>query len=156
MKMKSVSALIIIGVAMFLAACSSHGPKSVFDAVWLNDARYVQTYLERGGDPNAKTTAGESLLYLATGPKGGRDVVRLLLDFHADPNLGADTYTPLMNASSWLFLDACKMLIESGADPDLRNSRGQSALECVGSTRSPLDEEVRIYLSSKTKPNPSL
>jgi ankyrin repeat protein len=55
-----------------------------------------------------------------------------LLEAGADPNHGSGKYTPLMNAASWVRYDAVQLLLERGADPLLKNERGQTALEVVG------------------------
>ena len=121
--------LLLIGAVTTAAAESTQG---IFDAVSNNDAAYVQRWLKEGGDPNLKDSSGQSLLYVATGPKGGNAVLAALLRAGANPNEGAHGYTPLMNAASWVDLTAVQLLLKHGADPKLRNSRGQVALDVVG------------------------
>jgi len=104
----------------------------VFAAVDENDSGYVRRWLKAGGDPNAKDRSGQSMLYVATGPHGGDEVLEVLLSAGADPNIGHFGYTPLMNASSWANDEAVALLLRSGADPNLKNESGQTALETTG------------------------
>ena len=104
----------------------------MFNAVFHNDADYAKRWLASGGNPNAKNEQGESLLYVATGPKGGNEVLSVLLTAGADPNTGQGVYTPLMNAASWVNLAGVELLLKSGADSKRKNERGESALETTG------------------------
>ena len=105
---------------------------AVFRATYLNDASALSHQLRKGCSPNAKNEIGESLLYVATGPKGGASVVRTLLQAGANPDAGHRKYTPLMNAASWVNLEAVNLLLEAGASPSLRNEDGKSAQALVG------------------------
>lgn len=116
-------------MCLLLLGCDPGSPFAATDA---NDVEALRRYLESGGDPNLCHEDGSSLLYIATGPHGGIEVVRLLINHGADPDLGFGEYTPLMNAASWVSFDAVKMLVEAGANPTLKNSQGQTAFQCTG------------------------
>jgi len=136
--MKNLAACL---AALALCGCVTHPTGSdPFAATDANDVRALRSYLDQGGDPNAKAAHGESLLYVATGPHGGEEVLRLLLQRGANPNLGAGKYTPLMNASSWCWFEGVTLLIESGADPKAQNEKGETALQtmCMGGDREKL------------------
>ncbi len=121
-------------VVISLIGCGRESKVDVYTAVRTNNTAALQDYLDGGGSPDATTKEGESLLYLATGPKGGTDVLKLLLKNGADPDKGYAKYTPLMNAASWACLEICQLLVESGADPCLKNSKNLTAVQCVGNS----------------------
>jgi ankyrin repeat protein len=124
----------------------------VFEAVDRNDTTFLSTYLEAGGNANALDSRGQSLLYLATGPHGGTDVLRLLLANGADPDKGMGSYTPLMNAASWARLDVM-VLVEAGADPLATNAEGKTALDCVGQAGG-AEASVIAYLRDLQEKSP--
>lgn len=79
-------------------------------------------------DADVNKTGWAPLHYAAT--NGHLDIMRLLLDNHAyidaeSPN----KTTPLMMAASYGSAEAVKLLLESGADPALRNMQGLSAID---------------------------
>lgn len=123
-----------LSLLFLIVGCSASNPPTVveaFAAVDANNSRILQRYLSTGGDPNARASNGYSMLYVATGPHGGEAVLRLLLSQGANPNIGSGNFTPLMNASSWCWLQGVQLLVKSGADIHLRNERGQTAMETV-------------------------
>ena len=115
---------------LFLAGCTSDSDNP-FAAVDANHTAALRSYLDAGGDPNAQSPGGQSLLYIATGPHGGESVLRLLLNHGANPNVGFGSYTPLMNASSWCSLRSVTLLVEVGADVTAPKTEGQTALQTV-------------------------
>jgi ankyrin repeat protein len=139
-------------VVSILVGCTDRviSVEEAFKAVDSNDSSTLKKFLEQGGNPNSLNSANDSLLYVATGPHGGYQVLKLLLESGADPDKGSGKYTPLMNASSWCWLDGVKLLVENGANLELKNSRDQTALETVcfaGGER----EEVISFLKSLTQ-----
>ena len=106
--------------------------------IW-NDSRGVQLWISRGGNPNNK-----GLLDMATGPKGGHEVLKVLVKSGLDINEITYDYTPLMNAASWCNYEAVKYLLEQGADANIKNSKGKTAYDL---TSSRLDcEKIRHLL----------
>jgi len=102
-----------------------------FAAVDADDAQTLRRFLDEGGSPNELADNGASMLYVATGPHGGEAVLELLLERGADANVGYGLYTPLMNASSWCWLDGVRLLVEAGADLHRKNERHETAMETV-------------------------
>jgi ankyrin repeat protein len=118
-------------VVIALSACGKQ-VSGIVEAVSANDRAYVKQWLQTGGNPNTLSSSNESLLHIATGPKGGNEVLGLLLQACANPNLGAYGDTPLMNAASWVNLPAVELLLQFGADPQQRNEDGKTAIDVVG------------------------
>src|SRR5690606_34652286 len=131
--------------ASLLSACGTGQKNSdPFSAVASNDAGALRSYLDQGGDPNARSVNGESLVSMATGPHGGEAVLRLLLEPGAKPDDGVGRWSPLMNASAWCRPGSVSLLLNAGANPGLRNEAGQAALETVCSRGSGRDEVIAL------------
>ena len=100
-------------------------------AVNRSPTAFIRTLLELGADPNAPADDGFPPLIAALSsaqqapgatPRTDVDeVLRLLLAFHADPNQrGINDYTPLHMAVAVRHPLAVQILLDGGADPDLR------------------------------------
>jgi hypothetical protein len=100
-------------------------------AIYHSPLAFIRTLLEIGADPNAPVDDGFPPLLAALscarevpGATRRTDVdrmIRLLLSFGADPNQrGINDYTPLHMAVAERHLLAVHILLEGGADPDLR------------------------------------
>ena len=122
---------VTLAALLVLVGCSKESI-NIAQAVDGNEAGYVKKWLKSGGNPNLTNAYGESLLYIATGPHGGHEVLEALLAAGAKLEMGAGKYTPLMNAASWCDLEAVQLLHNHGANPNAQNERGQRALDVVG------------------------
>ena len=61
--------------------------------------------------------------------KGHTEIVRLLLDRGADPNIQDDQgQTALINAIFSISIETVKLLLDRGADPNIQDDQGQTAL----------------------------
>jgi hypothetical protein len=100
-------------------------------AIYHSPLAFIRTLLEIGADPNAPVDDGFPPLIAAlsctrTAPGATRrtdveDIIRLLLSFGADPNQrGLNDYTPLHMAVGERNPLAVQILLEGGADPELR------------------------------------
>jgi uncharacterized protein len=100
-------------------------------AIYHSPLAFIRTLLEIGADPNAPVDDGfppliAALSCLREVPGATRrtdvdDIIRLLLSFGADPNLrGINDYTPLHLAVAKKNLLALQILLDGGADPELR------------------------------------
>jgi hypothetical protein len=110
------------------------------------DADAVELFLEAGFDPSIVDSKGNPLLSLAVRAQFPR-VVTLLLESGEDINrLSGDRgYSPLMDAVQKGDIAMVKLLLEKGAEPDLRSKDGQTALViCAGGG----DEEMAELLVS--------
>src|SRR5688572_3285058 len=100
-------------------------------AIYHSPLAFIRTLLESGADPNATADDGFPPLIAALSctrqvPGATRrtdvdEIVRLLLTFGADPNQrGINDYTPLHMAVAERNLLAIQILLDRGADPELR------------------------------------
>ncbi|MFG6429832.1 ankyrin repeat domain-containing protein [Roseateles sp. LYH14W] len=156
--MKRCALLLSMVLALIASGCgvptSLSKEERAFEAAYANDAGGLERLFKQGVSPNATNEVGESLLHVATGPKGGIAVVRTLLKAGADANRGQGSYTPLMNASSWVDLDSVTLLLAAGADPLLKNGDGQTALETTGQAggrESAVKERIRLAQHSAAR-----
>ena len=84
------------------------------------------TLVSRGAEINKP--GWTPLHYAATG--GNPEIVALLLKNSATVNaIAPNGSTPLMMAAMYGSTEAVKQLLDAGADPDLKNSGGQTALD---------------------------
>lgn len=107
-------------------------PEVAFAAVRDNDTEALQQFLDGGLDVNKISRLGTSLIYVAIGPKGGHEVLEMLIANGADVSRGNKKgRTPLMNAAGWCDGLAITMLLEAGADVAFIAKSGKSASDEV-------------------------
>jgi ankyrin repeat protein len=109
----------------------------LIEAILQHNLGRVRTLLSQGADPNAPNEEGWRPLHVAIGELevgGSPEFVTLLIDFGADVNAW-DLHrheTPLLSASAPEGLEAARILLQAGADPNVRNDVGDSPLRlCV-------------------------
>ena len=92
------------------------------------DQKALGLFFAAGFDVNTPNTAGYTGLMVAA-ERGRPDIVKLLLDHKADPNIaGRDGSTALMLASENNQPEIVKLLIGHGADPNRQDNNGWAAV----------------------------
>ncbi len=108
----------------------------VFQAIEMHSLRQLAVLLEHGSDPNQIRSSFVRLrplhaAVIAAETGGTLDLIKLLLSHGADinqtyPDIGGAT--PLLCSLFNDQLEAARLLLDSGADPNIRGDEGDSAL----------------------------
>ena len=128
----------------------------VFKAVSRNDYRQVLDFLNAGGDPNIMEPApggGADSLLRNTMNIGTNDILLLLLEAGADPNLGMTV--PLDIAVTGARLDKIRILLGAGADPNHQNPYGVTPLHFAAVATTRIAEHydaIRLLLDAGADP----
>lgn len=129
---------------------------NLHDAVSLGCKVAIKDFLEKGGDPNLHDEFGRSLLYEAMGKTHNIEMVELLLQYGADPNLPDgenQSTTPLVTAIMENNYDIVKLMIDYNAEVNRLNTLNTSPLfnaVLMGHT-----EIVNLLLDSGADPHGS-
>jgi hypothetical protein len=107
---------------------SKCGWTALASALAVRDLEITTSLLKAGANPNLQDKWGKSALGRSLMYAGGRLVEILLVEYGANPNLqDNDGETALMQAA-WLGdIDVVEFFLAHGADPNVRNKRGQTA-----------------------------
>ena len=109
----------------------------------------VRFLLERGANPRAMDSNGRNALGGAVA-FSNPDIVDLLLDSGADPNQALGSWTPLMDAAMQGDSAMVELLLQRGANPNLRDENGHTAAEVARRAGHP-DVAARLSrLSTRT------
>ncbi len=108
--------------------------RELFDAIERHDTAAVAALLQKGADPNEPKAAGWRPLHTAIGRigvGGSIEVVKLLMQHGADVNAWDEGHneTPILSACyPDVGIEVPRLLLEAGADPNVRRSDGESPL----------------------------
>jgi len=94
-------------------------------AVIHDQPEVVEFFLEQKANPNTRDIRGYTPLDSAV-ELDHIAILQMLLDVGARPNMGMGMTTPLHRAAARGYEDAVLMLMEAGADPDVRDEKGQT------------------------------
>ncbi|KXH32131.1 hypothetical protein CNYM01_09317 [Colletotrichum nymphaeae SA-01] len=114
----------------------------LFEAIIAGEWGITSVLLGYGANPNARTTAGHTPLELAIAVRDAK-AIRLLLGYGADANAQSLDGTPLVLAARGEGLEEIvDNLLHRGADPNLPDSSGKTALEIASSSGSKTTELI--------------
>jgi uncharacterized protein len=112
-----------------------------------SDAKMSLTLIRSGADVNIVNSDGETALSCATAST--LEVIEELLKKGANPNIQSKRFsgeTPLHKAALNGVKDAVEMLLRYGADPTIRNDKGETPLDITNVKFA----DVRELLTNKT------
>lgn len=131
------SADYLFGADQFVASPPSlrHGQPALHIALKTGNGDMVKLLLKNGADvARQDSSEGNTALHVATS-SGREDLVRLLLDHHSPPPLGNNLemanflgQTPLFMAVQGDNEAVAKLLLDAGADINVKDSMGNSVL----------------------------
>ena len=105
-----------------------YGATALESALSWPDLEIIKTLLKAAANPNLQDKWGRAVLDRSLNYYGGPSVAKLLIKYGANPNLqnnGGET--PLMHAAALGYVDVVEFFLAHGADPTIRNKKGQSA-----------------------------
>ena len=159
----------LTGCVLFYDAPST----PIHEAAWKGDIPAIRQLVKAGADVNAPDALGATPLYWAArgghalGPhrcrgeaEGRPSVIAALLELGADPNAqdrrpripgGSSGWTPLFVALHHRQFASAAVLLEHGADPNIRSDQGTSALEVASGEDAPR-ELIELLLAKGFDP----
>jgi ankyrin repeat protein len=129
---------LLAALSLFVLADIDPGPELLAKAARLGNVKAAEDLLEAGVNPNVPDQYGATALYHAAS-MNQLDAVKLLLNYHADPNLsgGPNPHkaTPLQRAADLGNSRMASTLIAAGANVNARGPEGRTALFFAGGHR---------------------
>lgn len=104
--------LLLLSICVYAETVDEH----LVEAVTRGDVGIISTLLKQGADVNYQNPGGSTPLFVATN-KNKTDVVRLLLERGADPNIHPKQNSPLTRAVG-RDTEIVRLLLAAGADPN--------------------------------------
>ena len=129
--LEGVSSMLKLGMDANLA--DVEGRTALMFAAYNGHTEIAKILIGRGAKVDAVDHSHRTaLLFAATGPFP--ETVKLLLDNKSNPNVvdNGEHFSPLMHAAAEGNLDIVKILLEYGADPDLKDVDGDTAESFAG------------------------
>ena len=92
----------------------------------------AQILLERGADIDSCNNKGQTPLHMACSSDYGTEVAQLLLEHGANVNAPDNNFdTPLLAAVCMLNVDAARILLGHGAEPNVKNKERKTSLHLL-------------------------
>ena len=104
------------------------GVTALIIAAMHGHSQIVQLLLDSGANVNAKTVSGRTALCVAAKRHDTIDIVRILLDNYANITVANTIYHPLIVASNYESTAVLQLLIDRGANTEVRGVLGRTAL----------------------------
>jgi len=102
--------------------------RALIDAVAAGDRTQVEALLQKGVNPNGIPELWGRSALLQGVMRGDVELVRLLLDAGADPDLKSAGFTPLGQAALRGHARIAELLLKAGANPDFKSNDGNTPL----------------------------
>lgn len=116
------------------------------------DTTLTKLFINEGLDVNAKNNDGDTPLSLLDSDKYQTNMMNVLLKNKANPNIpdkNGDTVLHKFARNGKLY--PVKMLLKYGADPTLKNNKGETPLEAANSRKYEKDEDMIAELTETAK-----
>lgn len=121
--LRNVPALALLLACLLVACAAPHHGTMIVTYVREGDIEAVQSYIDRGGDVNAKFLFDKTLLHHAI-HKSQLDVAELLVEAGADIDAGDErTYTPLHWVAIEGQVEEARFLLNAGADLEVEDDQ---------------------------------
>ena len=121
--------LLLVGFLSFNLLSAQYTSEDVATAVREGNNTLLTEFIASGHDINAPFTKGEHTLLCFAAKVNNPAMVRYLLKKGADINRESNGKTPLMYGAKYGSLESVQALIEIGADPAFKNSKGRTAAD---------------------------
>lgn len=118
--------------------------RELLDAAAKGDRTRLELLLKEGIAPNGRADVWGRTALLEAVDRGHVEMVRLLLDAGADPDLRGGGHAPLVRAALLGHAQITGMLLKHGADPDIKSSDGNTALTAAATMNRP--EVIRVLM----------
>lgn len=116
---KCFFSMVILIILVPIVCFSEESGNDLIDAAWRGDIVTVERLLNKGVNPNSRTTIGQTALDSAS-LKGHIEVVKLLIERGANVNAtNNDGGTALMSAAWGGYAGVVKLLLSKGASPNM-------------------------------------
>ena len=120
---------ILLDAGADVNACSPTCPTPLHYALSNNHTECARLLLERGASPDAEPSPGYTPLHEAA--TASPECLNLILGYGVRVNVREEEsgMTPLMKCARYGLPACAEILLRHGADPDIRNNEGQTALD---------------------------